>query len=93
MPLWDCHYVHTIIHILTTCRYMRGLKIKQLNGAEHLIGQATSTTYTDDFSAWSGRVYLCGLSIHGVKNNRVDGMGAHWCHVKAEVETSLQGPK
>ena len=36
--------------------------------------------YTDDYSAWSGSVWLCGLTMHGVEGQRVHGIGAHWCH-------------
>ena len=77
---------------------MKGLRITQF--IKHwnrelvtTIGQMTGDnfiTYTDDFSAWKGRVYLCGLSMHGVKDTRVDGMGAHWCYQKMNITTSLQ---
>ena len=76
---------------------MRGLRITQLlthSMSEKVttIGEMTGKnfiTYTDDFSAWKGRVYLCGLSMHGVKDTRVDGMGAHWCYQTMNITTSL----
>lgn len=72
--------------------YMKGLKITQMGAQVTKIGHMTGdefVTYKDDFSAWKGRVYLCGLSIHGVKDKRVDGMGAHWCYQKLNITTSL----
>ena len=49
---------------------MSGLIITQANGQATTIGKMYSqktvygNTYTDDFSMWSGRVYLCGLTMH-----------------------------
>ena len=72
---------------------MRGFKMTQKNGKETTVGSITGkdfVSYTDDFSAFSGRVYLCGVTMQTSSANRVDGLAPHWCYQKMTIQTSLQ---
>ena len=48
-------------------------------------------TYTDDFSFWSGSVWLCGMDLHG-NGNRVHGIGPHWCYNELYTEVADPAP-
>ena len=72
---------------------MKGLRLTQKDGTITTVGDVSGrnfVTYTDDFSAWNGRVYLCGFNIQTTHSNRVDGLGPYWCYQKVDIKTSLQ---
>ena len=56
----------------------------------HIRADMKGKTYTDDFSLWSGNVYLCGMTVHGLPGERVDGIGPHWCYMEPTVKTALE---
>ena len=62
---------------------MTGLEFLQTDGTKIIAGRSGKRSYIDDFSLWSGNVYLCGMHIHGVPGVRVHGVAPHWCYSEA----------
>ena len=60
---------------------MLSFRFFQVTGEETGAGHIeVGKKYTDDFSMWRGRVWLCGMDIHGEAGRKIWGIGPHWCY-------------
>ena len=75
---------------------LMGVQWKQMNGEETSIGYNNDNIFTqkyiDDYGVWKGRVWLCGMDIHGEAGSRVWGIGPHWCYHEDYTVTAPSPP-
>ena len=70
-----------------------GIRFVQAKDEETVFGtMERGQQYTDDFSIWKGRVWLCGMDIHGEPGSRVWGIGPHWCYNEEYTVTAPPSP-
>ena len=69
--------------------YLNSFEFTQADGTLVKAGQDRDATarYEDDFSFWNGRVWLCGMVLHG-DATRIRGIAPHWCYNELYTTTA-----
>ena len=72
--------------------FLSSVEFFQADGKGTLKAGTDAADSSDDFSFWSGNVWLCGLVMHGDDNNRVHGIAPHWCYHEFYTEPAPPPP-